>query len=299
MKTDSSFSKALVSVIIPCYNHGRYLPKAIESVQSQRYAEVEIIVVDDGSKDNTKQVSSAYQNVKYVYQQNQGLSAARNTGIENSSGKYLVFLDADDWLLEGALRINLAYLENAPETAFVSGAHLKFLEEINQYEEKKVIVNHDHYRYFLKGNYVAMHATVMYQRWALDRFKFDTSLRALEDYDMYLKISRHHEVIHHQQLIAAYRIHNSNMSGNIPLMLNSALTVLKRQRSLLKGNTELNCYRYGIKYWKNYYSGSLYRSLVMQSWKAIKNKNTELNMLFTTHKILFVKLLLKKLLYVV
>ncbi|CAN5622873.1 hypothetical protein BH10BAC3_BH10BAC3_24220 [soil metagenome] len=299
METDSSFSNAQVSVIIPCYNHGYYLSKAIESVQSQQYPGIEIIVVDDGSKDNTKQVSNGYQNVKYIYQQNQGLSAARNTGINNSSGKYLVFLDADDWLLENAIKINLKYLAANPKVAFVSGAHLKFLEDKNTYEEKKIIVNEDHYQHFLKGNYVAMHATVMYQRWIFDQFKFDTSLRALEDYDMYLEISRHYEVMHHQELIAAYRIHDSNMSGNIPLMLNSALTSLKNQEPLLKNVAEKICYNDGVNYWKAYYIGILYRNLAKLPWGVIKNKKIELNMLFANSKILFAKLLLKKLLHVV
>lgn len=299
METDSSFSNAQVSVIIPCYNHGYYLSKAIESVQSQQYHGIEIIVVDDGSKDNTKQVSNGYQNVNYIYQQNQGLSAARNTGIKNSSGKYLVFLDADDWLLENAIKINLTYVDANPKVAFVSGAHLKFLEDKNTYEEKKIIVNEDHYQYFLKGNYVAMHATVMYQRWIFDQFKFDTSLRAFEDYDLYLEISRNYQVMHHQELIAAYRIHDSNMSANIPLMLNSALTVLKRQEPLLKDDAELACYRHGIEYWKEYYIGSLYRNLATQSWGAIKNKKQELQMLFNYNIALYLKLLLKKILHVV
>ncbi len=86
----------LVSIIIPCFNYGRYLRDAIESVISQGYPHKEIIVVDDGSSDETKQIAEKYQDVKYVYQDNQGLSAARNTGIKNSRGDFLVFLDADD-----------------------------------------------------------------------------------------------------------------------------------------------------------------------------------------------------------
>lgn len=89
---------SLVSVVITCYNHGQYLARAIESVLSQNHKETEIIVVDDGSTDDTKSVAQNYPNVKYVYQSNQGLSVARNTGIDYSSGAYLVFLDADDWL---------------------------------------------------------------------------------------------------------------------------------------------------------------------------------------------------------
>ncbi len=115
----------LVSVIIPCYNHGKYLPEAFESVWKQNYQNTEIIVVDDGSADDTKQITEKYQSVKYLYQSNQGLSAARNTGIKNSTGDFLIFLDADDWLLDDAIITNVNYMLQDEKIAFVSGAHEK------------------------------------------------------------------------------------------------------------------------------------------------------------------------------
>src|SRR5262245_20604446 len=93
----------LVSVIIPCYNHAHYLGEAIESVLAQTVQDFEIIVVDDGSTDSTADVAARYPRVRYVRQNNQGLSAARNTGIKHGLGRFLVFLDADDLLLPGAL----------------------------------------------------------------------------------------------------------------------------------------------------------------------------------------------------
>ena len=93
-----SIDQPLISVIIPCFNHAHFLPDAIKSVLNQSYKNTEIIVVDDGSSDNTNDVATSFPDVKYVYQTNQGLSAARNTGLKKSNGKYLVFLDADDFL---------------------------------------------------------------------------------------------------------------------------------------------------------------------------------------------------------
>src|SRR5690606_9312317 len=90
-------SEDKVSVIIPCFNHAHYLSTALESVQDQDHEQIEIIVVDDGSTDNTKEVATKYPNVKYIYKANAGLPAARNTGIDHSTGKFIVFLDADDW----------------------------------------------------------------------------------------------------------------------------------------------------------------------------------------------------------
>jgi len=298
MIPDTPIAQPLVSVIIPCYNHGEYLNTAIESILTQSYPHVEIFIVDDGSTDNTKLVAEKFTTVNYIYQSNQGLSAARNAGIDKCKGQFVVFLDADDWLLADAIKINLAYFKQDPDVAFVSGAHVKVIESRNLIEEKKIIVDDNHYQRLLMGNFIAMHAVVMYQRWVFNQFHFDTGLFALEDYDMYLKITRKHKVIHHQQIIAAYRIHQHNMSGNIPLMLESALLVLKRQEPMLLSQAEYKSYRHGLKYWKDYYSGSLYRNLVIESWPGIKKRKQDLKMLFLYNAPLYLKLLFKKIINV-
>src|SRR3954469_14899324 len=97
-----------VAVVIPCYKQANYLPDAIQSVLDQTHDRVEIVVVDDGSPDNTREVAARYATVRYVRQENQGLASARNTGIRESVSPYLVFLDADDRLLPNALAAGLA-----------------------------------------------------------------------------------------------------------------------------------------------------------------------------------------------
>src|SRR5215217_1494790 len=92
----------LISVIIPCYNQAKYLGEAIESVLGQTYRNFEIIVVDDGSTDDTVEVAGSYGEVECVEQENRGLAEARNAGVRASKGEYLVFLDADDRLLARA-----------------------------------------------------------------------------------------------------------------------------------------------------------------------------------------------------
>src|SRR5215217_7762241 len=93
----------LVTVVIPCYNQAHFLKEAIESVLKQSYAHYEIVVVDDGSTDETSEVASSYEGVRLIRQENRGLAEARNTGIKHSEGDFLVFLDADDRLLPEAL----------------------------------------------------------------------------------------------------------------------------------------------------------------------------------------------------
>src|ERR671913_1812143 len=114
-----------VSVVIPCYNQAHFLGEAIQSVLSQSYQAFEVIVVDDGSTDDTKEVASAYaledSKVRLVRQQNRGLAGARNRGLAEASGEYVVFLDSDDRLLGEALEVGVRELEFHPECAFVSG----------------------------------------------------------------------------------------------------------------------------------------------------------------------------------
>src|SRR4051812_33839695 len=120
-----STTNGLVSVIIPCYNQARFLGQAIESVSRQDYPQFEVIVVDDGSTDDTSEVAARYPGVRVIRQKQLGISAARNRGLRESTGSYLVFLDSDDRLLPHALRIGMNYLLDHSECAFVFGIHQK------------------------------------------------------------------------------------------------------------------------------------------------------------------------------
>ncbi|HEY0743699.1 MAG TPA: glycosyltransferase [Chryseosolibacter sp.] len=254
-----------VSVVVTCYNHGKYLADAIRSIQRQTYQLIEIVVVDDGSSDNTRQVAESFPNVKYVYQENAGLSAARNAGVAHSAGKYIVFLDADDWLYEEAIAINLNYLKRNKHCMFVSGGHDKVDEwGYTIEEETPKVVHKNHYAELLQGNYIGMHATVMYQRSVFNEFQFDTTLRACEDYDLYLKVARKYPVCSHDEKVAAYRIHGSNMSKDYVLMLDSVLKVCHRQKPSLARH-EVQYYRAGLRTWKDYYSDKLFASV----WERI------------------------------
>ncbi|TPE43493.1 glycosyltransferase [Pontibacter mangrovi] len=243
----------LVSVIIPCYNHGRYLQEAIDSVLRQAYPAKELIVVDDGSTDSTRQVARQNKEVRYVFQRNKGLSAARNTGIRHSAGQFLVFLDADDYLYENALQVNVDQLLQNEAVAFSSGAHHILYTDTQLVKPVVKDVTGDYYTHLLRGNFIGMHAAVMFRRWVFDRYRYDTSLKACEDYDLYLKVTRHHPMVYHPQVLAAYRQHGANMSGNPHLMLSTALRALKRQKRHLRTAAEHSAYAQGQAFWKEYY----------------------------------------------
>src|SRR5215210_7397761 len=113
----------LVSVVIPCYNQAHFLDEAIESVLSQSYTNFEVIVVDDGSTDTTSEVASGHADagVRLFRQENRGLAGARNRGLAESKGEYVVFLDSDDRLLGEALAVGVRELKSHPGCAFVAG----------------------------------------------------------------------------------------------------------------------------------------------------------------------------------
>ncbi len=248
-----------VSVIIPCYKHAHFLCGAIESALAQTYKNVEVVVVDDGSPDETAQVAAQYP-VRYVRQENRGLSAARNTGIRECTGDFLVFLDADDRLLPNAIEAGVACFKKHPQCAFVSGDNRRVAPDGSQVATpERVLASENHYADFLRGNYIGMHATVMYRREPIvSAGGFDESLRACEDYDLYLRLARTFPTAQHDELVAEYVRHDANMSRDIGLMLPTVLTVLHRQWPHVKGDTELlGAYRDGFNAWKNYYADEL------------------------------------------
>ena len=121
-------SNPLVSVIIAVYNCERYLAQAIKSVLAQTYRPIELIIVDDGSTDGTADIAHSYKEVHYIYQYNQGVAAARNTGISASQGQLISILDADDLFPPNKLKVQVTYLLKHPRVGYTVGRVQNFLD---------------------------------------------------------------------------------------------------------------------------------------------------------------------------
>lgn len=258
----------LVSIIIPCFNQDRFLAQAIESALKQSHCHLEVIVVDDGSTDDSSRVATRYGGVELIWQPNRGLSAARNAGLGASAGEYLVFVDADDRLLDDALQAGVNCLADRPECAFVYGYYrLITADGAPLPSAGRRCATEDHYLEMLRGNYIGMHAAVMYRRTVFEAVGgFDTTLGACEDYELYLRITRRFPVHCHAQVVAEYRQHDSNMSTDAGLMLKTSLRVLGTQRRHVEGNAQARrAYRTGVKYWQEYYGGKLIKVVRSQA----------------------------------
>src|SRR5215472_11742468 len=259
-----ALSRPLVSVIVPCFNQARYLTDALHSILCQTYSQHETLVIDDGSADDTCKVASGFEKVKYFYQENRGLASARNVGIRECRGDFLVFLDADDLLLPAALQVGVDELLSHPECAFVSGDYRRVNADLMPlFKFRARPIRQEHYLAFLRGNYIGMHATVMYRRKPLEEIGgFDESLRACEDYDLYLRIAREYPVRCHGCVVADYRQHQANMSRDPEFMLKWALAVHRAQYEYVKGYPKLElAYAEGDRYLREYYGDQIFRHL--------------------------------------
>jgi glycosyltransferase involved in cell wall biosynthesis len=264
---DLSAETPFVSVVIPCYNQGHFLAEAIESVRNQTYRQFEIIVVDDGSTDNSALTARKYGDLRYIWQTNQGLAAARNTGLRESKGEYLVFLDADDRLRPEALDTGLQCLRRHRECGFVFGRYILIAGNgtaLQYYPPSWP--THDVYIALLHCNYIAMHATVMYRRDAIEFVGgFDPLLKASEDYDLYFRILQKYTAKDHDTVVAEYRQHTANMSREYARMLRSSITVLRSQRKYVKGNQRyIDAYKTGTTFWRKFYGDPLVEQVLSQ-----------------------------------
>jgi glycosyltransferase involved in cell wall biosynthesis len=237
-----------VSVVIPCFNQAQYLAEAIESVLAQTLSPVEVVLVDDGSEDNSYEVAGRYEKVIRMRQQNKGVAAARNAGWKATAAEYLVFLDADDRLLPEALEIGVRALSPRLQVAFVSGwsrdirGDGKVLEGLRQ-----PLVAQDHYLRLLEDCFIWSGSSIVYRRSALEAVGgFDESLTAADDYDLYLRMARRFPVYCHDAVVTEYRRHATNTTRDPGVVLESQIEVLRRQRGSVRDRREREARRRGI-----------------------------------------------------
>ncbi|WP_373540196.1 amino acid adenylation domain-containing protein [Chamaesiphon sp.] len=255
-------SDSNVSVIIPAYNSGKFLPAAIESVLSQTYTQIEIIVVDDGSIDDTKMVCDRYPTVTYIYQSNQGYLAARNRGIEISKAAYLIFLDSDDCLLPQAVEIGINCLNAHPEAGFVFGRYVfRAVNPDGSYSTQKLFDEPPpvaSYATILDARHNIQCATAIVRREAVE--SIGGFALGLEDLNLWLRIASTCPIYYHDLVVSEYRYHGSNFSSESAKMLASTLHTIDLEGEYVRqtGDPELiKAYERGRATWIKFYGNRL------------------------------------------
>ena len=221
----------MISVIIPAYNQGKYLDQAIQSVLDQTYPDFEIIVVDDGSTDATPDIVRSYldSRVQYIYQENQGLSAARNTGIRCSKGSFLSFLDSDDLFMPNKLALLVDVLNQQPEVGLVAGQSIPIDENGNPAGEifNKALPDKGHL--LLLGNPLHVGSVLLRRSMQEKVGYFDETLRSYEDWDMWLRLARIGcQMAWVPKPVSMYRFHTSQMTRLGTQMTDASFAVLDK-----------------------------------------------------------------------
>lgn len=199
------------SVIIPTYNRAKYVRRAIQSVLNQTFTDYEIIVVDDGSTDRTKQVVASFGNqVRYIYQKNRGPSHARNTGIRAARGEYIAFLDSDDRFLPDKLMKNKMFLEQRPDCRFLYSWYYDIRGKRKKLDRSGgQMADINQFRYHLyKRSFTVRTSTVVIHRSCFERAGlFNPKYRYSQDWDMWLRLAAHYMGYCQHSALVLYRRH--------------------------------------------------------------------------------------------
>lgn len=250
----------LVSVVIPCFGQAHYLGEAIESVLAQSYPHLEVLVVDDASPDNVSPIASRYPGVRCIRGEEKGVSAARNLGLRNTNGDFLVFLDADDRLLPDAIEVGLQALAEHEECACAIGAYRRVAhdgEPLNTHDQPPV--RNGQYAQLMRDNWAGFPGRAIYRRSVFEHVKgFDPDREVAEDFALSLDIARQFPIWSHAGLVAEHREHGHNSSGDAAVMLTETLAALRQQWPYVKRDPELRrAYSEGRQHWKEYYGDLL------------------------------------------
>lgn len=226
-----------VAVIIPCYNQGAYLGEAIASALDQSVAPSEVVVVDDGSTDDTATVARSFPGVHYHRQENRGAAAARNAGLRVSSSELVLFLDADDRLLPRAVEAGAGDLEAHPGCAMTAGRYeyLHADQRERGFPANRTVA--DPYAAMLQQNFIVVPAAAMFRRSAVEKIGgFDESMTNCEDYDLYLRIMRDSPISLHDTAVAQYRRHDANKSLDLDRIRRQTMLALDKQLPYVTGD---------------------------------------------------------------
>jgi glycosyltransferase involved in cell wall biosynthesis len=281
-----------VSVIVPCYNQSLYLEDALNSIFTQEYKNWECIIVDDGSNDETKEVSAKWcerdERFKYVWKENGGLSSARNTGLDFATGDFIQFLDADDFIFPEKLKIQIALLNGValydvsvcdyyPSNEFDLTKKYEHGRYLSPYVAADKIIDHLVIDWEVKFS-IPCHCFLFRAFLFKDKkIRFDETLPNHEDWDCWMQVfSFTNLLIYSKDVFAIYRIREKAMCSNPELMHKGFLMALEKQLYLSKNDKLKQIISNRIKYQNINQSIAKKERLLITYLRIFKNKLLEI-----------------------
>lgn len=224
-----------VSVVIPCYNQGRYLWDAVDSVLRQTYPHVEAIVVDDGSTDETAAVAASFgERIRVLTQENAGLAAARNAGIRAADAPYLMVLDADDTIDPDCVERRLRFFLEDQTVGIVAGGFRLVDERLVPYpdaQQRWRSPRGSSPSLYVREAWSPTCGLMLSRRALMVCGMFDPFLRACEDWDLQMRITRRFKHVYEPEMRANYRQLPGSMSRDHLVMVDSLVQVLRKNRA--------------------------------------------------------------------
>lgn len=265
-------SKGLVSVIIPNHNYGKYVGKAIESVLAQSYKNIEIIVIDNGSTDDSRNVILSYEGkIRFHFQNDLGQAESRNTGLKMASGSYIAFLDADDLWHEEKIAKQIQQISSVMELVFTRvGAFRENTSHILM--TLPITVKNRFKDAYIESPNVGIvpagESSVLLTRELANKVGyFDNHLGSATGRDYFRRCSEKTDFGVIEETLAYYRLHANNMSKNIDYMLNNSLNAHKK--ALRERMSDLSYSQVTFSLWAIYWSSLKSKAAIHEYFGAV------------------------------
>lgn len=264
-------STPLVSVLMPTYNREDFVGEAIESVLAQTYPNLELIVVDDGSTDNTKTVVREYLSdprVKYLYKENGGQSSARNLGFKHSKGEYISFLDSDNKWKPEKVEVCIAAFSENPDVGVI------YCDNITIDDKGREIDRNSMKRYsgmitaqLLKDNFVTINTATLKRECYETMGGLNESLFRAPDYDLWLRISTKYKFLYVPKFVSYYRVMENQISSDKDGRFKANLEILNHFFKQYPRSVSFKERRLGMSHF--YCRKARYEASKRRTWRAI------------------------------
>ena len=234
----------LVSIIIPVYNQANYLGESVTSAINQTYLNKEILIIDDGSTDHSREIAAQFSDqVRYIWQENKGLGGARNSGILAAQGDFIALLDADDqWLphyLEKMVLLAGQYPDAAVYFCRARGIDAKGIDLPQVYSNP--VSQPDFYKILLRANFLIPSTILANRSIILSAGLFEQTNRAIhgcEDWDLWLRLAPKYKFIGTRDILVRYRLHSNTLSVKADTMQRAVRAVIEKNFGSEDGNPE-------------------------------------------------------------